>query len=54
MPIASSPVIDTCRITLKRLIDDRNLGSMMANSAISAMRNSVGANRATKPNTSTP
>ncbi len=33
MPIASRPVIDTCRITLKRLIDDRNRGSMIANSS---------------------
>ena len=28
MPIASRPVIETCRITLKRLISDRNLGSI--------------------------
>ena len=28
MPTASKPVIDTCRITLKRLIDERNRGSM--------------------------
>ena len=54
MPTASRPVIDTCRITLKRLIDDRKRGSTTANSAISTTRNSVGAKRATKPNTSTP
>ena len=54
MPTASRPVIETCRITLKRLIEDRNRGSMAANSTISAMRNSVGANLATKPKTSTP
>ena len=38
MPIAIRPVIDTCRITLNRLIDDRNRGSMIANSSISASR----------------
>ena len=47
MPMASSPVIDTCRITLNRLIEDRNRGSIVANSSINTRRKIVGAKRAT-------
>src|ERR1700733_13193526 len=54
MPTASKPVVDTCRITLKRFISDRKRGCMIANSSISTMRNRVGAKRAMKPKMSTP
>ena len=52
MPIARSPVIDTCRITLNRLIDERKRGSMMAKIAMSTSRKMSGAKRAMKPKAS--
>src|SRR3984957_6282502 len=54
IPTASKPVIDTCRITLKRLIEERDRDTMMGNSPINGKKNSVGAKRALNPKTSTP
>ena len=50
--MASKPVIETCRMTLKRLTEDRKRGSRIANTAISTSRNMRGAKRAKNENAS--
>ncbi len=54
MPIARSPVIETCRMTLKRLMDERKRGSSVANTAISTSRKISGAKRARNEKASKP
>src|SRR5262245_46990313 len=49
MPMASSPTIDTCRPTLKRLNGCRKRGSAMAKAAINTLRKMSGAKRARNP-----
>src|SRR5882724_1207931 len=54
IPIASSPVIDTWRITLNRFTDETKRGSSTANTAINTSRKINGAKRASNVNASKP